>query len=156
MSPAAGDVACAASCAGVQDSCQSVDCTGYAAHTPPVSLEFFRGAFVAMKAIVLLTISNLFMTAAWYGHLKYKDAPLGRVILVSWMIAFVEYCFQVPANRIGYGQFSAAQLKAIQEIITLVVFCLFSVFYLREELRWNVLLGFGFIVLASFFIFQNR
>ncbi|MCL6565097.1 MAG: DMT family protein [Acidobacteriia bacterium] len=109
-----------------------------------------------MKTIVLLTISNLFMTAAWYGHLKYKDAPLGRVILVSWMIAFVEYCFQVPANRIGHGQFSAAQLKAIQEIITLVVFCLFSMFYLREGLRWNVLVGFGFILLASFFIFQDR
>ncbi len=109
-----------------------------------------------MKTIVLLTISNLFMTFAWYGHLKYKEAPLGRVILVSWMIAFVEYCFQVPANRIGHGQFSAAQLKAIQEIITLVVFCLFSMFYLREGLRWNVLVGFGFILLASFFIFQNR
>lgn len=109
-----------------------------------------------MKTIALLSISNVFMTAAWYGHLKYKTAPLGRVILVSWMIAFVEYCFQVPANRIGHEQFSAAQLKAIQEIITLVVFCLFSVFYLREGLRWNVLVGFGFIWLASFFIFQNR
>ena len=80
-----------------------------------------------MRTVVLLTISNLFMTFAWYGHLKYKSAPLLRVILISWAIAFVEYCFQVPANRIGHAQFSAAQLKTIQEVITLVVFSVFSV-----------------------------
>ena len=84
-----------------------------------------------MKTVALLLISNIFMTTAWYGHLKYKDAPLWKVILVSWLIALVEYCFQVPANRLGHGQFTAAQLKTIQEIITLVVFSVFSVLYLR-------------------------
>lgn len=83
-----------------------------------------------MHTILLLTVSNIFMTIAWYGHLKYKDSPLWTVILASWGIAFVEYCFQVPANRIGHYEFSAAQLKTIQEVITLVVFCVFSVLYL--------------------------
>lgn len=78
-----------------------------------------------MKTIVLLVISNIFMTFAWYGHLKFKNSPLWKVILVSWFIAFVEYCFQVPANRIGHYEFSAAQLKTIQEVITLVVFAVF-------------------------------
>ena len=78
-----------------------------------------------MKTVILLLISNIFMTIAWYGHLKYKDSPLWIAILVSWLIAFVEYCFQVPANRIGHYQFSAAQLKTIQEIITLIVFAVF-------------------------------
>ena len=78
-----------------------------------------------MKTIILLTISNVFMTAAWYGHLKYKELALWKVILVSWLIAFAEYCFQVPANRIGHAHFSAAQLKTIQEVITLLVFCVF-------------------------------
>ncbi len=95
------------------------------------------------------------MTIAWYGHLKYKSAPLFAVILISWGIAFFEYCFQVPANRIGYGTFSAAQLKTIQEVITLVVFCVFSLVYLKEELRWNYLVGFAFMVLAVFFIFKK-
>ncbi|MCX6639977.1 MAG: DMT family protein [bacterium] len=108
-----------------------------------------------MKTIVLLTISNIFMTIAWYGHLKYKSAPIATVILVSWLIASLEYCFQVPANRIGYGQFSAAQLKTIQEVITLVVFSFFSVFYLKEELRWNVIVGFGMMAGAVFFIFKK-
>jgi uncharacterized protein len=88
-----------------------------------------------MKTIILLTISNVFMTAAWYGHLKYKESALWKVILVSWLIAFAEYCFQVPANRIGHAHFSAAQLKTIQEVITLLVFCVFSVVYLKEELK---------------------
>ncbi|HBO96912.1 MAG TPA: hypothetical protein DE315_00360 [Candidatus Omnitrophica bacterium] len=92
-----------------------------------------------MTTIILLVISNIFMTFAWYGHLKYKNTPLMLAILVSWLIAFAEYCFQVPANRIGYGTFTAAQLKTIQEIITLVVFCIFSVLYLKEEIRWNYL-----------------
>jgi uncharacterized protein len=105
--------------------------------------------------IVLLVISNIFMTIAWYGHLKFKQAPLFTVILISWLIAFMEYCFQVPANRIGHGQFTAAQLKTIQEVITLVVFCFFSVFYLKEELKWNYMVGFGLIVLAVFFIFKK-
>jgi len=108
-----------------------------------------------MWTIVLLTISNIFMTAAWYGHLKFKDVSLGKVIAISWAIAFVEYCFQVPANRIGHGQFSAAQLKTIQEVITLVVFCAFSVLYLREPLKWNYLVGFALIVLSVFFVFKK-
>ena len=108
-----------------------------------------------MKTILLLTISNVFMTFAWYGHLKYKKAPLLAVIFVSWGIAFFEYCFQVPANRIGHGMFTAAQLKTIQEIITLVVFCVFSVLYLKEEIKWNYIVGFGFIIAAVFFIFKK-
>ncbi len=108
-----------------------------------------------MRAIVLLTISNIFMTLAWYGHLKFKNAALWKVILISWLIAFLEYCFQVPANRIGSYQFSTVQLKTIQEVITLVVFCIFSVVYLKEELRWNYLVGFALMVCAVFFIFKK-
>ena len=108
-----------------------------------------------MKTIILLTISNIFMTIAWYGHLKFKSKPLSIVILVSWLIAFVEYCFQVPANRIGHYQFTAAQLKTIQEVITLVVFSVFSVVYLKEELKWNYLVGFAMIIVAVFFIFKK-
>ena len=108
-----------------------------------------------MYTIALLTVSNIFMTIAWYGHLKYKDSPLWIVILASWGIAFVEYCFQVPANRIGHYQFSAAQLKTIQEVITLVVFCVFSVVYLKEELKWNYIAGFAMMVGAVFVIFKE-
>jgi uncharacterized protein len=108
-----------------------------------------------MRTIILLVISNVFMTTAWYGHLKYKDSVLWKAILVSWMIAFVEYCFQVPANRIGSYQFSTAQLKTIQEIITLVVFCFFSILYLKEDLRWNYLVGFACMVAAAFFVFKK-
>ena len=106
-----------------------------------------------MKTIVLLTISNIFMTFAWYGHLKYKNVALWLAILVSWGIAFFEYCFQVPANRICSYQFSTAQLKTIQEVITLVVFCFFSIFYLREVLKWNYIVGFLMMVGAVFFVF---
>lgn len=95
------------------------------------------------------------MTFAWYGHLKYKHVPLFTVILISWGIAFFEYCFQVPANRIGQGVFSAYQLKTIQEVITLVVFSVFSVLYLKEEFRWNYLVGFLFLIGAVFFIFKK-
>lgn len=105
--------------------------------------------------IVMLLISNIFMTFAWYGHLKFRSSVLWLVILASWGIAFFEYCFQVPANRIGYEVYSAAQLKTIQEIITLVVFSGFAVFYLKEQFRWNYLIGFIFIVLAAFFIFKK-
>ena len=105
---------------------------------------------VPMRAIALLVVSNVFMTAAWYGHLRFKSTALWKVIIISWLIAFVEYCFQVPANRIGSYQFSTAQLKTIQEVITLVVFCGFSVLYLKEELKWNYLVGFGFMVIAVF------
>jgi uncharacterized protein (DUF486 family) len=108
-----------------------------------------------MTTIILLTISNIFMTIAWYGHLKFKNSPLWIVIIVSWLIAFFEYCFQVPANRWGYGQFTAAQLKIIQEIITLVVFCVFSVVYLKEALKWNYIVGYMFMALAVFFIFKK-
>ncbi|MDO5436784.1 MAG: DMT family protein [bacterium] len=109
----------------------------------------------AFMPVILLTISNIFMTFAWYGHLKHKGTALWIVILLSWGIALFEYCFQVPANRIGHSFFTAAQLKTIQEIITLVVFSVFSVLYLKEEFRWNYLVGFIFIILAAFFIFKK-
>ena len=105
--------------------------------------------------IILLAISNIFMTFAWYGHLKHKTAALWIVILVSWGIAFFEYCFQVPANRIGYDCYNAVQLKTIQEVITLTVFSFFSVWYLKEQFKWNYLIGFVFIILAVFFIFKK-
>ena len=108
-----------------------------------------------MKTIALLTISNIFMTFAWYGHLKYREVPLYKVILVSWLIAFFEYCFQVPANRIGSYEFSAAQLKTIQEVITLTVFAAFSVLYLKQPLGWNHGLGFALIACGAFFIFHE-
>ncbi len=106
-----------------------------------------------MRTVILLTVSNVFMTFAWYGHLKFKTSPLWIAILASWLIAFVEYCFQVPANRIGHDHFSAAQLKIMQEVITLVVFGFFSVWYLREEFRWNYLVGFCLILAAVVFVF---
>jgi uncharacterized protein (DUF486 family) len=108
-----------------------------------------------MWTVVLLTVSNVFMTFAWYGHLKFRSAPLITVILVAWGIAFFEYCFQVPANRIGYSQFTAAQLKTIQEVISLSVFALFSVLYLKEEFRWNYALGFALLVAAAFVVFKK-
>jgi uncharacterized protein (DUF486 family) len=113
------------------------------------------GSITLMTTIVLLTISNIFMTFAWYGHLKYRQAPLFKVILVSWFIAFAEYCFQVPANRIGSYEFSAVQLKTIQEVITLVVFSGFSVWYLGDELKWNYFVGFGLMVMAVWVIFKK-
>jgi uncharacterized protein (DUF486 family) len=108
-----------------------------------------------MTTIVLLTISNIFMTFAWYGHLKYRQAPLFIVILASWGIAFFEYCFQVPANRIGSYEFSAVQLKTIQEVITLTVFSVFSVLYLGAPIKWNYIVGFALIVAAVFVIFKK-
>ena len=105
--------------------------------------------------VILLTISNIFMTFAWYGHLKFKGTALWIVILVSWGIALFEYCFQVPANRIGHEFYDAAHLKTMQEVITLVVFSFFSVFYLKEELKWNYIVGFLFILLAVFFVFKK-
>jgi uncharacterized protein len=108
-----------------------------------------------MKTIGLLAISNTFMTVAWYGHLKFKEVTLWKVVLISWGIAFFEYCFQVPANRVGHGVFTAAQLKIIQEVITLVVFGVFSVLYLREEIKWNYLVAFLFIIAAVFFAFKE-
>ena len=111
--------------------------------------------FRAFLPVILLTISNIFMTFAWYGHLKFKGAALWLVVLVSWGIALFEYCFQVPANRIGHDYFDAAQLKTMQEVITLIVFCFFSVFYLKENLKWNYIVGFLFIILAVFFVFKK-
>jgi uncharacterized protein len=108
-----------------------------------------------MKTIVLLTISNVFMTFAWYGHLKHRNTSLWAAILVSWGIAFFEYCFQVPANRIGSYEFSTAQLKTMQEAITLIVFAVFSVFYLKEALKWNYIVGFCMMVGAVFFVFKK-
>jgi uncharacterized protein (DUF486 family) len=108
-----------------------------------------------LKTIILLTLSNIFMTFAWYGHLKFRNTVLWKVILISWLIAFVEYCFQVPANRIGSYQFSTAQLKIMQEAITLVVFCIFSVLYLKEDLKWNYLVGFAMMIGAVFFVFKK-
>ena len=111
--------------------------------------------FKYLNPIILLIISNVFMTFAWYGHLRHKNSALWLVILVSWGIAFLEYCFQVPANRFGHEVYNVVQLKTIQEVITLVVFSLFSVLYLKEQFKWNYLIGFAFIVLAVFFIFKK-
>lgn len=108
-----------------------------------------------INPIVLLIISNVFMTFAWYGHLRHKNSALWIVILVSWGIAFLEYCFQVPANRMGHEVYNVVQLKTIQEVITLVIFSLFSVLYLKEQFKWNYLIGFIFIILAVFFIFKK-
>jgi uncharacterized protein len=105
-----------------------------------------------MLTVLLLTISNIFMTIAWYGHLKHKESPLVLAILVSWLIALVEYCFQVPANRWGSSQFSPVQLKVMQEIITLVVFSGFAVWYLDAKLGWNHLAAFLLIVGAVFLV----
>jgi len=95
------------------------------------------------------------MTFAWYGHLKYRSSPLWIAILASWSIALLEYCFMVPANRIGSYQFSTAQLKTIQEVITLVVFAGFSLFYLKEDFKWNYLVAFCLMVGAVFFMFKK-
>jgi len=110
---------------------------------------------ISVTTIGLLLLSNIFMTFAWYGHLKFREMPLYTVILVSWGIAFFEYCLQVPANRIGYGTFSAVELKTIQEVLTLLVFTVFSYFYLGESLKWNHYLGFGLICLATYVIFKE-
>ncbi len=107
------------------------------------------------RPIILLTISNIFMTFAWYGHLRFKHKALWVVILVSWLIAFVEYCFQVPANRMGHEVFSAAQLKGMQEVITLAVFAIFSIVYLKESLKWNHIVGFVFLIISAYFIFKK-
>lgn len=104
-----------------------------------------------MLTVVLLVISNIFMTVAWYGHLKYKDHPIVVVILISWFIALFEYMFQVPANRIGYGQFSATQLKIIQEVLSISIFIIFALFYFKEIPKWNHLVSFALILGAVYF-----
>lgn len=105
--------------------------------------------------IVLLVLSNVFMTFAWYGHLRFPNSPLLKVILISWSIALLEYCLAVPANRIGHAVYSAAELKTLQEVITLVIFAVFSVFFLKESLTINHALGFAFIALGAFFVFRG-
>lgn len=107
-----------------------------------------------MKTVLLLTASNIFMTIAWYGHLRHKTTALWIVILTSWLIALPEYALQVPANRIGHGQFSAPQLKIIQEGISIAVFLVFCVLYLHEPIRWNMLVSFALIGAATFFAFR--
>jgi len=109
----------------------------------------------AIAPILLLCLSNVFMTFAWYGQLKYPSVSLWLVVPASWGIAFFEYCFAVPANRIGHTVYSAAQLKTIQEVITLIVFAIFSITYLGEAIRWNHIVAFGFLVCAAFFAFHK-
>jgi uncharacterized protein (DUF486 family) len=105
--------------------------------------------------ILLLIASNLFMTLAWYGHLRFKETPLLWVILASWGIAFIEYCFAVPANRYGSAIYTTAQLKTMQEVITLLVFAGFSVVYLKEPITWNYMVGVAFIAAGAFFVFHK-
>jgi uncharacterized protein (DUF486 family) len=109
-----------------------------------------------LTPIVLLSLSNVFMTFAWYGHLRFKEQPLVLVIFVSWFIAFFEYCLAVPANRYGSAVYSAAELKTMQEVITLVVFAVFSTLYLKEPMGLNQIIGFGFIAVGAFFVFSGR
>jgi len=110
-----------------------------------------------MNTILLLTFSNIFMTFAWYGHLKYgHEWPLWKAILVSWAIALLEYCLAVPANRLGYTHFSGFQLKMIQEIVTLIVFIGFAIFFLKEKFAWNYLVAFAFLGVAAFFAFAFK
>jgi|SRR5271170_2471129 len=110
-----------------------------------------------MSTILLLSLSNVFMTFAWYGHLKYgHDWPLWRAVLVSWGIALFEYCLAVPANRLGFVQFSGFQLKIIQEVITIVVFIVFGIYFLKEKLAWNYLVAFAFLAVAAFFAFAFK
>ncbi len=110
-----------------------------------------------MTTILLLMASNIFMTFAWYGHLKYgHDWSLGKAILISWSIALLEYCLAVPANRYGFGLFSGFQLKILQEVITLVVFIGFAILILKEKLQWNYLVAFAFLGVAAFFAFAFK
>ena len=111
--------------------------------------------YATIMPIVLLIASNVFMTVAWYGHLKFPHAALWAAVMVSWGIALVEYWLAVPANRIGYGTYSAAELKTIQEVISLTVFVGFAVFVLGEKLTWNHAVGFGLIGLGAFFVFRG-
>jgi uncharacterized protein (DUF486 family) len=104
--------------------------------------------------VLMLIGSNVFMTTAWYWHLRFKEVPLFTVILISWGLAFIEYCLAVPANRIGSAVYSAAQLKTIQEVVTLTVFAVFSVIYLRQGITWNHVVGFALIASGAFFIFR--
>lgn len=109
-----------------------------------------------LRTIILLVFSNLFMTIAWYGHLRHQNVPLWKAILVSWLIAFVEYCLMVPANRIGYQNgINAFQLKMVQEVITLIIFSLFAIMYLKEPFHWKYLVSFVFLLGAVYFMFKK-
>jgi uncharacterized protein len=108
-----------------------------------------------LMPIVLLIASNVFMTLAWYGHLRFMETPLMWVIVAAWGIAFIEYCFAVPANRLGSAVYTTAQLKTIQEVITLLVFAVFSVLYLKEPITWNYAIGFVLIAAGAFFVFRG-
>ncbi|GGA39507.1 DMT family protein [Pelagibacterium lentulum] len=119
------------------------------------SLAAAPSLFSLLAPIVLLIGSNVFMTFAWYGHLKFPGAALWVVVFISWGIAFFEYWLAVPANRIGYSVYSGAELKTIQEVISLSVFALFAIFYLGEKFTLNHVLGFAFIALGAFFIFKG-
>ena len=110
-----------------------------------------------IKTILLLTASNVFMTFAWYGHLKFTELPLWKVVLISWLIAFFEYCLMVPANRFGFESgLTGFQLKITQEVITLIVFSLFAVFYLKEPFHWRYLVSFGLLIAAVYVMFKGR
>jgi uncharacterized protein (DUF486 family) len=114
-------------------------------------------SLLSMPTILLLTMSNVFMTFAWYGHLKYGHQwPLWKAIAVSWAIAFLEYCLAVPANRLGYGEFTGFQLKIIQEVVTLTIFIIFAITFLKEKLAWNYLVAFAFLAVAAFFAFAFK
>jgi len=108
-----------------------------------------------MMPILMLIGSNVFMTTAWYWHLRFKEVPLWQVILFSWGLAFVEYCLAVPANRYGSAVYSPAQLKTIQEVVTLLIFAAFSVLYLREPMTWNYGVGFALVAAGAFFVFHK-
>ena len=109
----------------------------------------------AVLPVVMLAASNVFMTFAWYGHLNYKAAPIYAVVMISWGIAFFEYWLAVPANRIGHGFYTAAQLKTIQEVLTLTVFVAFSFFYLKESVSWMTMAGFAFIAVGAALVFRG-
>ena len=126
---------------------------GRGRHTPPSPARPDSPRWTYLAPILLLLASNVFMTVAWYGHLKFKTTPLLTVILVSWGIAFFEYCLQVPANRMGHQVYSAAQLKGLQEILTLSVFAAFSISYLGEAIKWNHIAAFLLIIAAAFLLF---
>lgn len=119
----------------------------------PVTLMPLNWSY--LTPIAMLIGSNIFMTTAWYWHLRFKEVALWQVILISWSLALFEYCLAVPANRIGSGVYSAAQLKTIQEVITLIVFAVFSIVYLKQGITWNHLVGFALIASGAFFIFRG-
>jgi len=122
-----------------------------------IRLDHNRGVtmFARIAPPLMLICSNVFMTVAWYGHLRFTSRPLWLVVLVSWGIAFAEYCFAVPANRIGHAVYNTSQLTTMQEVITLLVFSGFSVLYLKENLTWNHAIGFGFIAVGAAFVFKG-